>query len=81
MNGNQSTDIAKKPPGVSCQTDRRKLWGLWIGLGVYFVIMLNAFRYAHRIPYQAFILGALLNVAVITSFILALRRVYKRIGR
>jgi hypothetical protein len=65
----------------SAEVDRRKLRWLWIGLGTYFLIFLNALRYATVVPYQIFILGALINGAVIVTIIMAMRRVYKRLGK
>lgn len=61
--------------------NRRRVRGLWVGLIAYFMIMINAFRYVHRIPYLAFLAGALVNVAIIAMFVLALRRAYRQIGR
>jgi hypothetical protein len=55
---------------------RRRSW-LWIGLGIYLITMLNALRYTHRVPYQVFILGALMNLVIIATFIIALTRAYK----
>jgi len=60
-------------------SERRKLRWAWVGLGTYFLIFLNAIRYASRVPYQIFILGALLNAAIITVLILAMRRAYRRL--
>ena len=59
----------------------RRARALWIGLVVYFLITLNAFQYAGRIPYQVFVIGALLNVAILLSFVVALTRVYKRVAK
>ena len=61
--------------------DLRRIRALWIGLGLYFIITLNAMRYAKRVPYQAFIAGALVNLAIFVAFIVALKRVYKRLGK
>jgi hypothetical protein len=50
---------------------------LWLGLVAYFLIFLNAIRYAHRVSYQVFVLGALFNAAFITVIVLSLKRAYK----
>ncbi len=71
----------EQPEGdLSRKSDSRKLRVLWIGLGMYFLIMLNAFRYASRVPYQIFIVGALFNGAIIVAYVVAMRRVYRRLG-
>jgi hypothetical protein len=64
---------------IDVTSERRKLRWAWVGLGTYFLIFLNATRYASRVPYQIFILGALINAAIITVLILAMRRAYRRL--
>jgi hypothetical protein len=58
--------------------DRKRLRMLWAGLTVYFLIMLNAFRYASQVPYQIFILGALINMTIIISIFVAMNKVRRR---
>ena len=58
-------------------TGKSRIRGLWTGLITYFLIFLNAIRYAHQVPYQIFVLGALLNATILTAFVLALRRAYR----
>jgi len=60
---------------------RRRIRLLWIGLGTYFLIILNAVRIAHRVPYQLFVLGALLNVAIVTGIVILLRRAYRELNK
>lgn len=57
----------------------RRLWVLWGGLLLYFLIMVNSFRYAGTIPYQFLILAALVNAAIILTIIIAIRRAYRRL--
>lgn len=64
---------------IDVTAERRKLRWAWVGLGIYFLIFLNAIRYAGKVPYQIFILGALINATIITVLILAMRRGYRRL--
>ncbi len=57
----------------------RRIRMLWAGLSVYFLIMLNAFRYAREVPYQILILGGVLNLAIIMTLVNSLSRAYKRL--
>ena len=61
------------------QRVRRRIRVLWFGLGLYFLIMLNAFRYLNRVPYQILILGSLMNAGIIVAIIMAMRNAYKRL--
>ena len=63
---------------TNIRSQRRRLVFLWIGLGTWFLIFVNAARYAGRFPYTVFLLGACINLIVLISFILAIRAVYKR---
>ena len=63
----------------SRQADVRKLTGLWIGLVTYLIIMFNSVRLAYSVPYQILIGASVVNFAIITSIIVAMRRVYKRL--
>jgi hypothetical protein len=64
----------------STGTIRRKIRLLWIGLGTYFLIFLSASRFATKVSYQIFVLGALINGIIIVAIILAMRRAYKRLN-
>ena len=59
--------------------ERRRIRWYWVGLGTYFLILLNVARIAGGLPYQIFVLGALLNAAIIIGIILLLRRAYRRL--
>ena len=61
------------------KTDRRRLWALWGGAGLYFLILLNGLRYVGELPVLAIVFGTLLNGAIFTTFVVAIRRVYKRL--
>lgn len=78
IEGNQANEVLT---GSTRQADVRKIRVLWIGLGLYFLIMLNALRYTRGVPYQIFILGALMNIAIIVAIIISMRRVYKRLAK
>lgn len=79
IEGNQETNEVLT--GSTRQADIRRIRVLWIGLGLYFLIMLNALRYARGVPYQIFILGALVNIAIIVAIIISMRRAYKRLAK
>jgi len=51
--------------------DKSKLRVLWGGVCLYFLIMVNAFRFATQVPYQILVLGALINFGVIVSLFVA----------
>jgi hypothetical protein len=55
-----------------------KIRGLWIGFGVYFLIMLNGFRYAYQVPFQLFAIACAVNMAIVISFIVLIRNEYKK---
>ncbi|MGB8323244.1 MAG: hypothetical protein WCE52_09815 [Candidatus Acidiferrum sp.] len=57
----------------------RRIRMLWAGLIVYFLIMLNAVRYAREVPYQILILGGVINLAIIMTMVIAISRAYKRL--
>ncbi len=57
---------------------RKRRW-LLVGAGLYFLAFLNCLSFAPRVPYQAVILGGVLNFAILTTFILLVRRVTLRI--
>lgn len=60
------------------RADKSRLRVLWIGLCLYFLIMINALRLVHRVPYQILLLGALVNFAIIVSIFVAINKVRKR---
>jgi len=64
---------------AAIRADKKRLIGLCVGLGVYFVIMLFAIQYATRVPYQVFALGGLINMTIIICFLVAINKVRRRI--
>jgi hypothetical protein len=58
--------------------DKKRLRMLWVGFITYFLIMLNALRFATKVPYQIFILGALINMSIIVSIFVAMNKVRRR---
>jgi hypothetical protein len=65
------------------EVDRRRLKLLWIGAGLYSLIFLNGLRLglanAGELPLAGIVFAELLNGAILTTFILTLRKVYKRV--
>src|SRR5437899_7513145 len=61
------------------RVDKKRLKALWVGLSVYFVIMVVAFQYATRVPYQILAQGGLLNMTIVISFFVAINKVRRRI--
>jgi hypothetical protein len=63
--------------------DRRSLKLLWIDAGLYSLIFLNGLRLglenAGELPLVGIILAEALNGAILITFILTLRKVYKRV--
>jgi len=58
-------------------TDRKLRW-LWIGLILYLILMFTMLQYALTAPYQVLALGGILNMAILFTFIFAIRRLYVR---
>jgi len=75
----QSTSKSAAEVDAATRADKKRLNGLWVGFGVYFVIMLFALQYATRVPYQVLALGGLLNMSVIICFFVAINKVRRRI--
>jgi hypothetical protein len=63
--------------------DRRRLKWLWIGVGLYSLIFVNGLRLGlanvGELPLVGIVLAEVLNGAILVTFILTLRKVYKRI--
>ena len=61
----------------------RNLKWLWLGVGLYTLIFLNGLRLgfanAGELPLVGIIVGEVVNGAILTTLILALRRAYKRV--
>ena len=76
-NTEDSELISKSTRGA----DVRRLRLLWVGFVLYFLIMLNALRYAHVVPYQIFVLCSLVNCAILVTTFVAMRRIYMRLRK
>ena len=74
----QTNDVES---GTPRDADVRRIRVLWFGLGIYFLVMLNAFRFAYRVPYQILILGGLINFAIIVAIVVSLKRAYRRLRK
>jgi hypothetical protein len=61
------------------ELDRRRLPWLWGGAGISFLTCVNGLYNASNLPYAAVIGIVTLNVAIVTVFILEIRRVSKRL--
>lgn len=77
----ETNDLSKISPDASRKRDVRRLRILWIGLGMYLLIMLNAMRLADAVPYQVLILGGAINLAILATIIISIKRIYKRLGK
>jgi hypothetical protein len=78
---NEKKDLGSVSAGQPRDAVIRRIRVLWVALAVYFLIMLNALRYVYVVPYQAVILGSLMNMAIIVALVVALKRAYKSLAR
>ncbi len=63
------------------QADKRRIKFLYVGLVTWIAVFFNAvIRYASKVPYQVFALGSVIDLIIIVTFILALRKAYRRLG-
>ncbi len=83
--GNVSPQAIEKQErsGADIDGDRRRLKVLWMGTGLYSLIFLNGLRLglanAGELPPVTIILAEVLNGAILTTIVLTLRKVYKRV--
>jgi hypothetical protein len=75
----QSSSNNEAVRGAATRADKGKLKALWIGLSVYFVIIVVALQYARRVPYQFLALGGLLNMGIIICFFVAINKLRRQI--
>jgi hypothetical protein len=75
----QTTSNNEAERDTAARADKKRLKALWVGLSVYFVIMVVALQYATRVPYQFLALGGLLNMSIIICFFVAINKVRRRI--
>ena len=57
----------------------RRIRLLWIGMATYSLILLNSVRYLHSFAYQILLIGALINGGILLTFILELRKAYRKL--
>src|SRR6266404_1151923 len=71
-------EIASPTPEqtVAAEYRPRNVRSLWIAAGLYFIAMLVAIQYATRIPPQFLAPAGILNMAIILTFVVKLRRAY-----
>ena len=72
-------DSHSNPESEKRQADRRRLKILYMGLGLYLLIIFNGFRYAARVPYQALIAAGVLNMAIVITIVMAIVKVRRRL--
>ena len=77
--GKEHQDTNGAPSVPSRDAVVRRIRVLWVALIVYLMIILNAIHYAHSVPYQALIVGGIINMAIVVSLVLALQRAYKNL--
>jgi uncharacterized membrane protein len=65
------------------EADRRRLPWLWAGAGLYAVIFLSGLRLGlssvGKVPLPGIILGQIVNVVILATFLITIRKTYKRI--
>jgi hypothetical protein len=79
--GDAKAAAASVPTNVIDYPKRRNVRGLWISAGLYFIVMLIAAQHANRVPYQLFLVGAVLNMAIVFTFVFKLRKAYVNGGK
>jgi hypothetical protein len=62
------------------RADKTKLRVLWVGVCLYILIVANSFRLATQLPYQALIVGGLVNMGIIISMFVAMNKIKRRMA-
>jgi len=62
------------------KADKTKLRVLWAGVCLYVLIMVNALTLANKVPYQALIVGGLINAGIIVSMFVAMNKIRRRMN-
>jgi len=74
---NQGPGTILNPPSVALDSPKpQSAQALWLGASAYFVAMVIAIQYVSKIPYQIAVLGGILNMAIIFTFVFKLRKAY-----
>lgn len=80
--GNRVVDDSNtQSSSVASDADRRKIRFVWFLSVLYFILVVIAISQAAKLPYQVFVLCAVLNFAVIIAFIITLRKLYLKSRR
>ena len=74
--GQTQTETTNVRPGVITDAHRQKIRVLWLGTGLYFIAMLVAFQYATKLPPQFLAPAGILNMAIVLTFVVKLRKAY-----
>ena len=77
----EEKNFDKQPdPGTDAHASiRRKIRFGWIGLFTYLFVASNAIRFALDAPLAVMISGCILNLIIITFFVLHIRKDYKKL--
>lgn len=79
--GNVQDQALTATPPARSSVNRQNIRVLWVAAGLYFMLMLIAFQYASRVPYQVLVLGGVLNMAIVLTFVVKLRKAYMNRGK
>jgi hypothetical protein len=61
-------------PTPVVEIDPRRIRALWIAVSVYLVVFVFAIQFVGRATYHVLLIGGLFNIAVLSTFIVLLRR-------
>jgi hypothetical protein len=75
----QPSDSAKQ--AALDREDKSRLRALWIGIGVYVLILVNTVRFVNKVPHQYLILPGLLNFGILAAMFVAMNKVRKRMRK
>jgi hypothetical protein len=73
--------VPSVPPIGTTHAKPRNIRALWVAACLYFFAMLIAVQYATKLPYQLLVLSAVLNMAIVLTFVVKLRKAYMDTGR
>lgn len=79
-----SNEANRQPDNSFIRKERRRVLGLWIGLVVWVLILLNAIRIAPRVlangvPLPILVLGVLVDLVMAFGTLALLRKTYKKL--
>jgi hypothetical protein len=69
-------EVNPAAPTPVAEIDRKRIRVLWIAVSVYLVAFVFAIQFVGRATYHVLLIGGLLNIAVLSTFIALLRREY-----